>query len=455
MNGNDKDINKIDMINGPIWNKLIFFALPLAASSILQQLFNAVDTAIAGTFAKGDALASVGANASVISVFVNLFTGLSIGANVVIATLIGQKKTKEIPHVVHTAIALALICGFSLMVLGQFIATPILNLVNTPSEIMEHASLYLRIYFVGMPAILLYNFAAAILRSIGDTKRPMFALILSGFINVGLNLLLVIVFKIGVAGVAIATVISNIISASIVVYALIKEDKEIKLQIRNIKINPLYLKKILIVGLPAGIQGMVFSLSNVFIQTGINYFKQDGISGSSIALNFECFSYYISNAFSQAAVTMVSQNYGAGNLKRCRRICRIALVEGFVFTEIASAIFVLFRIPLISLFSTEKAVITFACWRMLYVMVLEGMTGFYEITGGTLRGMGHSTLPAALTIFGTVGFRILWLYVVFEKTHSFRILMLVYPASWVFNTIMMVTAYFIIMNKEKMAAIVS
>ena len=448
----DKEYSKskgMNMLSGSLWNKLIIFALPLAATSILQQLFNAVDTAVAGQYAGDNALTAVGANSAIISVFVNLFTGLSVGANVVIATLIGQKKKKDVPKVVHTSIAIALLCGIAIALVGFFIARPVLMKTGVEEgQVLNLATIYLQIYFMGMPAILVYNYGAAILRSIGDTKRPMYALVFSGVVNVILNLLLVIVFKLSVVGVAVATVISNIISAGIVVYTLMKNDSEIHLDLRKLFIDKKYFKKVLAIGAPAGIQGAVFSLSNVLVQTGINSFGNDAISGSSVALTFECFSFYISTSFSQAAVTFVGQNYGAGQFKRCRKICRIALLEGFLFTELASLCFILARYPLTEIFTSNSNIIRYAIIRMTMVMLLEGLTGLYEIPGATIRGMGHSSVPAMITIFGTVGFRVLWLHTVFKRYHSFRLLMLVYPCSWIFIFTMMITAYIIIIRKE-------
>ena len=437
----------MDMLNGSLADKILLFALPLGLSSILQQLFNSVDVAIAGRFAGNDALAAVGANSALIAVFVNLFVGLSVGANVVIATLIGQKKKEEVPTVVHTVILLAIICGVGLLILGQLVARPILELMGTPEDALDLAVLYLKIYFLGMPFILLYNFGAAVLRSVGDTKRPMMALIIAGFINTGLNMLLVIVFHMGVAGVAIATVFSNVVSSAIVIVALLREEEMIRLHISKLRINKRYLVRVITVGAPAGIQGMVFSLSNVFVQSGINSFGLDAVAGSSTGLNFEYFSFGLCNAFAQAAVTFASQNYGAGQIDRCRKICRICLIEGFLCTELLSLLFIIFAEPLVHLYTPDENVTRFAISRMMHVVALEGMTGIYEIPGGTMRGMGHSLLPAILTIIGTVGFRIVWLYTIFEKVHTFEMLMNVYPASWVFNSIMMLTAYFVIMKK--------
>ena len=443
------DSVKINMLSGSIFDKIILFAIPLAASNILQQLFNSVDVAIVGKFVGKSALAAVGANSSIISVLVNLFSGLALGTNVVIATLIGQNKKKEVSSVVHTSIVLAIISGIIMVVLGIPMAHKVLSLVGTPLNVIDQATLYLSIYLLGMPFIMLYNFGAAILRSVGDTRTPMYALVLAGVINIVLNLYLVIFVHLGVAGVAIATVASNVVSTIIVLIVLTKQDEMIKLSIKKLRVESLYLKRIIAVGAPAGIQGMVFSLSNVFVQSGINSFGDAGIAGSSTGLTFECFSYYVANSFSQAAVTFASQNYGAGDYKRCQKICRISFVEAILFTELLSAIFFIFRYPLAGLFTSDNDVIQYAVMRMMRVMALEGMTAIYEVPGGVMRGMGQSLLPAALTIFGTVGFRIIWLFTVFKWYNSFEVLMGVYPASWVFNSVMMLTAYFIVMRRRK------
>lgn len=445
MKENDKV--KLNMLEGSIFDKLIWFALPLAASSILQQLFNSVDVAIAGRFAGSDALAAVGANSSIIALFVNLFVGLSIGTNVVIATFIGQNKKKEVSSVVHTSIVLGFLSGVVITIVCMPLARNILLLIGTPLEILDQAVLYFRIYILGMPFILLYNFGAATLRSIGNTKLPMVALTVAGVINTLLNIYLVKYVGMGVAGVAIATVVSNIISTLMVIIFLCRQDEMVRIHLSKLKLEKKYLKKVLAVGVPAGVQSAVFSLSNVFVQTGINYFGPDAIAGSATGLNFEYFTFYVSSAFTQAAVTFSSQNYGAGNYKRCRKIAGIALIEGVLFTELLCAIFVIWRYPFVHLYTLDEPVVQYAIDRMMRVMALEGMTAIYEVTGGVIRGMGRSLLPAGLTIFGTVGFRIIWLYTIFEKWHSYRLLMLVYPASWVFNSIMMLTAYYIVVIK--------
>lgn len=323
----------------------------------------------------------------------------------------------------------------------------ILGLIGTPIEIIDQAAVYFRIYLIGMPFILLYNFGAAILRSIGNTKLPMIALTVSGIINCLLNIYLVKYVGLGVAGVAIATVVSNVISTLMVIIFLCREDEMVRIHISKLKIEKKYLKKVLAVGVPAGVQSAVFSLSNVFVQTGINSFGPSAIAGSATGLNFEYFTFYVSSAFTQAAVTFTSQNYGAGNIKRCKKIAIIGLVEGVLFTELLCAVFTIWRYPFVHLYTLDEPVVQYAIGRMLRVMALEGMTAIYEVTGGVIRGMGRSLLPAALTIFGTVGFRIIWLYTIFEKWHDFNVLMLVYPASWVFNSIMMLTAYYFVVIK--------
>ena len=314
----EKKKNSIDMTHGALWNKILIFALPLAASSILQQLFNSVDTAVVGNFASSQALAAVGSNSSLIALMINLFIGISLGSNVIISRYIGQGVHKNIKAAIHTAIVVALAGGIFLLVLGQFIARPVLVLMGTPDDVIDLAVLYLRIYFLGMPFILLYDFCSSILRSTGDSRRPLYALIAAGVINTGLNLILVIAFHLGVSGVAIATVVSNIVSSGILIYILLHEDDPIRLEPKALAISWHELKKILVIGVPAGLQGMVFSIANVCIQSTINSFGSDAVAGSAASLNFEYFSYFVVNAFAQTTVTFTSQNYGAGKYDRCK-----------------------------------------------------------------------------------------------------------------------------------------
>ena len=441
--------NSIDMVNGPLVGKIIKFAMPIAASTILQQLFNSADVAVAGHFVGSNALAAVGSNSAVISMFVTLITGLSVGANVIIAKFIGENRKDKISNAVHTSFSFSILCGLFLLLVGMIISRPVLELISTPANVLDSAVLYLRIYFVGIPFIVIYNFCSSMLRSIGDTKRPLYCLIFSGIINVALNLFFVIVLKMGVAGVALATVLSNVFSTILVVVFLVREKSELKIDFKKLNLDKTVLKQIIVIGLPAGIQGMVFSVSNVCIQSGINSFGSDAVAGSSTGLNFEYFTYYIANAFSQAAVTFTSQNYGAGKIDRCQKTCHICWAEGMVFTAILSLIFVVKIDWWVMIYTSDPAVAEYAKIRMMHVMILEFMTCIYEVPCSVMRGLGRSLTPSILTVIGSCGFRILWLYTVFKKVHTFDMLMTVYPVSWIFTMSMVLTAYFIIIRKEK------
>ncbi len=440
---------QMDMIHGPMFYKILFFALPLAASSILQQLFNSADVAVVGRFAGSAALAAVGGNSPVINLLINMFVGLSIGANVIIANFIGQGREDKVKEAVHTVMSVALISGVSLLVIGIIIAKPILLMINTPSEVINLAVLYLRIYFLGMPFVMVYNFGAAILRSTGETRKPLYCLIISGIINILLNLLLVIVFHLSVAGVAIATVIADGVSAFLVVYFLSHSDDAIRLNIRELSLNKEIVVKVIKIGAPAGLQGVVFSLSNVFIQSAINGFGTHAMAGSSAGLNYEYFTYYMINAFNQTAVTFTSQNYGAKDLERCKRAFRISLVTGMALTLVMSFIFVGATDFFAGIYTNDPVAIKYAIIRMKHVTLLECLTGVYEISGGALRGMGHSLLPALLTVIGSCGFRVVWLYTVFKVVPTFTMLMNVYPVTWVITGTMVMTSYLIIRKRKE------
>lgn len=440
---------QMDMIHGPMFYKILFFALPLAASSILQQLFNSADVAVVGRFAGSAALAAVGGNSPVINLLINMFVGLSIGANVIIANFIGQGREDKVKEAVHTVMSVALISGVSLLLIGIIIAKPILLMINTPSEVINLAVLYLRIYFLGMPFVMVYNFGAAILRSTGETRKPLYCLIISGIINILLNLLLVIVFHLSVAGVAIATVIADGVSAFLVVYFLSHSDDAIRLNIRELSLNKEIVVKVIKIGAPAGLQGVVFSLSNVFIQSAINGFGTHAMAGSSAGLNYEYFTYYMINAFNQTAVTFTSQNYGEKDLERCKRAFRISLVTGMALTLVMSFIFVGATDFFAGIYTNDPVAIKYAIIRMKHVTLLECLTGVYEISGGALRGMGHSLLPALLTVIGSCGFRVVWLYTVFKVVPTFTMLMNVYPVTWVITGTMVMTSYLIIRKRKE------
>ena len=435
------------MLNGPLAGPIILFALPLAVSSMLQQLFNAADTAVVGRFASSQAMAAVGSNSSVINLVVALFVGLSVGTNVVIAGLIGRGRREEISTAVHTALVVAVISGVLLLFVGIGIARPILTLMNTPEDVLDLAVLYLRIYFLGMPFIMLYNFGAAILRSKGDSTRPVYALVCGGILNVLLNLLLVIVFRLHVIGVASATVTSNLVSSLLVMWFLLREEDEFRLDLKKLGINTGYLLQMVRIGMPAGLQGVVFSLSNTVIQTGVNSFGSAASAGSAAALNFEIICFYIVNSFNQATVTFTSQNYAAGKYDRCRRVFGLSLLFTVIGAGTMDFLFIAGRHFTLSLFTTDPKVFEYAVIRFTHILAFQWMVSFYEISGSALRGMGYSMTPTMITIFGTCVFRILWVMTLFPRHRSFGFLLYVYPASWLITGTLVLTAYFWICRK--------
>ena len=437
----------VDMLSGSLADKMIFFALPMAASSILQQLFNATDLAVVGRFASSKAMAAVGSNAAVINVIIGLFMGLSVGANVVISSLIGMQHKERIKEAVHTIITVALLAGVLLSVLGILLSAPILRLMGAPLEVMDLAILYLRIYFLAMPAIMIFNYGSAILRSKGDSTRPLIALTLSGILNVILNLILVVGFSLHVIGVATATVLSNILSASLTLYFLMTEEEVFRLDLRKLCIRKEYLLRMINIGLPAGIQGTVFSLSNVVIQSTVNSFGADAIAGATASQNFDFVSYCIINSFAQTAVTFTSQNYSAKKYDRCKKIFRISMSCAMGFSMTAIATMFLLRHQLIGLFTQDPAVISFAMIRVYNTFLFHYLLSTYEVSGGCLRGMNHSLLPALISLVGTVGVRLLYVFTYLPHHRSFAVLFRVYPISWAFTGVCMLTAYFLVRRK--------
>lgn len=408
--------------------KLIVFALPVLACGVVQQSFNAIDIAVVGQCASPGALAAVGANTPVIGLMINLFMGISLGTNVVIANYLGQKNASGVRKAVSTSVALALICGVLMTITGTCLAGPMLELLDTPAEVLGRSSSYLRIYATGFPAMMIFNFASAILRSIGDTRRPFYCLVIGGIINVLLNLYFVLGLKMDVEGVAIATSISNYISAVCVVYLLLKEKGDIKLNIKEIRVYTYELGKILRIGLPAGIQGMVFSLSNVFIQSGINSLGPLVMGGSAAALNYEFYGYFIISCFVQAALAFMSQNYGAGNYSACRLIYRRCMMLSLVGSLTFSILVACAPGTFAALFSNHPEEIAHAVTRLRWVFLWQFIACSYEISGGALRALGHSVLPMIVTIVGTCILRIIWMKL--HLWHSFNELLLVYPISW-------------------------
>ena len=438
---------EMDMLNGGLAGKLILFALPLACSSILQQLFNSADVAVVGRFAGSAALAAVGSCVALVGIFVNLIVGLAVGPNAALANLIGQGQRDRISGMVHTILTFGMILGVVLMGLGFLTARTVLEASGTPESVINEALLYIRIYFIGVPFMTIYNFGAAILRSYGDTKRPMYYLVLSGTVNVILNLVFVICFGLGVEGVAISTAISNMLSTTLVLVHLHGKEDEFQFRFHKMHIEWKDLKRVLMIGIPAGIQGAIFSVSNVFIQSGINSFGEDAIAGSSLALNFEYFTYDIANAFAQAAVTFTSQNFGAGNLKRCKKIFWLCLLFGMGFTEILSIVFMIWDDFFVSIYTISDAVAVYGLIRMHHVCSLEGLTATYEVESAALRGMGKSLEPSVITILGTVIFRMIWMVTIFKWIPTYDMLMNVYIASWVFTGGLIFIVYVLYMRK--------
>ncbi|MCC2124722.1 MAG: MATE family efflux transporter [Lachnospiraceae bacterium] len=438
---------EMDMLHGGLAGKLILFAIPLAFSSILQQLFNSADVAVVGRFAGSAALAAVGSCVALVGIFVNLIVGLSVGPNAALANLIGQGQRERISGMVHTILTFGIALGVVLMGLGFLTARTVLEASGTPESVINEALLYIRIYFIGVPFMTIYNFGAAILRSYGDTKRPMCYLIISGTVNVVLNLIFVIGFGLGVEGVAISTSVSNMLSTAMVLTHLYRKEDEFQFRFHKMCVLWKDLKRILMIGIPAGIQGAIFSVSNVFIQSGINTFGEDAIAGSSLALNFEYFTYDIGSAFAQAAVTFTSQNFGAGNLKRCKKIFWLCLIFGVGFTEILSIIFMIWDDFFVSIYTISDAVAVYGLIRMHHVCSMEGLTATYEVESAALRGLEKSLEPSIITILGTVVFRMIWMATVFKWIPTYEMLMNVYISSWVFTGGLIFIVYVLHMRK--------
>lgn len=425
-------VHNTNMMNGSLWNKILLFALPLAATGILQQLFNAADIAIVGRFTGelGDAaVAAVGANSPIIGLIVNTFIGISLGTNVVIANAVGCGNTKTVRKAVHTSVLLALIIGVFISVLGQIFAKRIFLSQNVPADVIDMAILYFRVYMAGIPVILLYNFESSIFRAIGNTKMPLIALAISGVLNVLLNLFFVCILRMTVNGVALATVISNLISASILLIALVKSDDMIQLKISDLKIDGPVLKNILRIGIPAGIQSAVFSFANIIIQSAINSLGKIVMAASSVAFNIEIFAYDVLNSFSQACTTFVGQNYGAGKIDRCKKAFGLCYLEGCIFTALAIGIILLFGHDILAIFNQNPEVIEIGYYRLIMIFAAYFFSLSYEVMSGYMRGFGISLLPALLTTLGICGVRIAWIYKVFPKYKTFQNIMIAYPIS--------------------------
>lgn len=434
---------RLDMLNGPIWNKLPQFALPVAATAILGQLFNAADIAVVGNFTGAEktvAVAAVGANSAVIGLIINLFIGIALGCNVVIAHAIGRGDRDAVQRAVHTSVVVAVIGGIIVGLLGQLIAAPLLGMLNVPDEVFPLALLYLRIYLVGLPVILLYNFEAAIFRSVGETRVPLVALTISGILNVVLNLFFVAVLNMSVSGVAIATVISNVVSSVILFVKLRRTELDIHLDLKKLRIDLPILRRILAIGLPAGVQSSLFSVSNIVIQSAINSLGTVVMAASSAAFNIEILTFDILDAFSQACTTFVGQNYGAGKIDRCKKTLRLCMLEGLAALVAAIAILLFFGKPLLSIFNNDPEVVETGYIRLMYVMFSHIFNLLYNVMSGYLRGFSISLAPAILTMLGVCGVRIAWIHYVFPLSPTFKTIMIAYPVSLGITALMIFAA---------------
>lgn len=440
----------MDLLSGSIWDKILKFAVPLAASSIFQQLFNSADVAVVGKFAGDAALAAVGANTFVINLMVNLFVGLSIGANVVVANALGERSSRSVSRGVHTAVAVSVVCGILLALIGLFFARPILTAISTPSDILDDAVLYFRIYFVGMPFIMLYNFCAALLRSKGDTKRPFYVLLVAGAINLLLNIVFVVGLHMDVDGVAIATVISNVISSVTLLYFLKTETGPFRFQFWKLRVTPFVLSRMIRIGLPAGVQGAVFSFSNVCIQSAINTLGSTAVAASAVAMNPELIVYFWLNSFGHACVTFVGQNYGARNLDRIRKTVRWTLLLSGLSTFTLGALVSIFYHPILSIFTNDESIVETGAFRVYIVIGLEFINVLIDVCSGALRGMGKSMLPALICVFGICGVRIFWVFAMFPKFGTFASLMVCYPLSWINTGTILVLVYLRFIRKTRL-----
>ena len=437
----NKNKYEIDMCNGSIMDKLISFALPLMLSGILQLMFNAVDIIVVGHFSSSQALAAVGSTTALINVFVNLFIGVSLGTNVLAARCYAAGKDKEMSEVVHTSILFALISGIVMAIIGVLLAKPALQLMQTPADVIDQSALYMRIYFLGMPFFMLYNYGAAVLRAVGDTKRPLMYLILSGIVNTLLNLFLVIVFRLAVSGVAISTIIAQCISCILILNCLRKSESSYKLTFSGLSIKWVYLRQIFQVGIPAGIQSTVINFSNALLQSSVNSFGSTAMAGYTAANNILGFLYASVNAVTQACMSFTSQNFGVGKYKRVDLVLRDCMILTVGVSLVLGGGAYLFGNEVLRIYTNDSEVVRCGVEILSITTVPYFLCGIMDLFPGSLRGMGYSTVPMILSVVGTVGMRIFWIYRVFPFHRSLYVLFISYPASWTFTIIMQVICF--------------
>ena len=435
------------MCNGTIMDKLISFAFPLMLSGILQLMFNAVDIIVVGRFSGSQALAAVGSTTALINVFVNLFIGISLGANVLAARFYAAGREEEMSQTVHTAITLALISGVVMAFVGVLFAKGALELMGTPDDVIGQSTLYMRIYFMGMPFFMLYNYGAAILRAIGDTKRPLIFLIISGLANAALNMILVILFHMGVAGVAIGTIISQLISCVLVLTCLYRSEGSYQLRFSKLKINGAYMEQIFQVGVPAGIQSTVINLSNALLQSSVNSFGSIAMAGYTAANNMLGFLYMSVNSITQACMSFTSQNYGVGKLKRMDKVLRDCAILSISIAVVLGGLAYCFGPQILTIYTSDPKVINCGMEILAYTSITYFLCGIMDLFPGALRGMGYSAVPMVLSVIGTVGTRIVWVFGIFPNHRSLSVLFVSYPVSWILTIVLQVVCFYFVRKR--------
>lgn len=435
------------MCNGSIMDKLISFSLPLMVSGILQLAFNAVDIIVVGRFSGSQALAAVGSTTALINVFTNLFIGISLGANVLAARFYAAGKDREMSETVHTSITLALISGITMAVIGVLLAKWALEIMGTPDDVIGQSALYMRIYFMGMPFFMLYNYGAAILRAIGDTKRPLIFLIISGIANAALNMTLVIIFHMGVAGVAIGTIISQLISCVLVLTCLYRSEGSYQLRFSKLKINGAYMEQIFQVGVPAGIQSTVINLSNALLQSSVNSFGSIAMAGYTAANNILGFLYMSVNSITQACMSFTSQNYGVGKLKRMDKVLRDCAILSISIAAVLGGLAYSFGPQILTVYTSDPKVISCGMEILAYTSITYFLCGIMDLFPGALRGMGYSAVPMVLSVIGTVGTRIVWVFGIFPNHRSLSVLFVSYPVSWIITIVLQVMCFYFVRKR--------
>lgn len=438
---------EIDMCNGPILKKVLVFAVPLMLSGILQLLFNAADIIVVGRFAGSSSLAAVGSTTALINLLINIFIGLSIGANVMVARYYGAKNEKDVSETVHTAIAMSLLSGLFLVVIGFFASRILLEMMGTPEEVLNKAVVYMKIYFAGMPVIMAYNFGSAILRAVGDTKRPLYYLTLAGVVNIVLNLFFVVKLNMDVAGVALATVVAQCISAALVLRCLMKMDGPLKLYLKKLRIDKRKTLQIMKIGLPAGMQGAIFSISNVLIQSSVNSFGAIAMAGNTASANIEGFVYTSMNAIYQTNLSFTSQNIGGGKFTRVSRILMICLGTVTVVGMALGLGAVIGGTDLLKIYSSDPEVISYGMLRMSIICTTYFICGWMDTLVGSLRGMGYSVLPMIVSLTGACGLRVIWIFTIFAHYHTLFSLYISYPISWLITAAAHLVCFYRIQKK--------